>query len=134
MLYPMFMLVLLTNVVLILSARTRFASVKEGKVPANYYALMTGSDVPEFVAKTSRHLNNLFEVPVLFYAAGATYLAMDMAGSFTIWCAWTFVAARFIHTCIHLSYNNIMHRFLIFGLGTLSVLGMWLGILAEARV
>jgi len=120
--------------VIILTARTRIGSVQSGRVPMSYYATFTGDDVPEFVAKTSRHISNLFEVPVLFYAGGATYLAMDLTTSFPVWCAWAFVACRLVHTCIHLGYNNVMHRLVVFALGNLAVLAMWLGILGAARV
>jgi hypothetical protein len=42
------------------------------------------------------------------------------------------VTARLIHTGIHLSYNNVMHRLIVFGLGNLSVLGMWISIVSSA--
>lgn len=132
MLYAMFTLVLLTNVVMIITARARVASVRTGRVPLGYFELMQGQDVPEFIVKSSRHFNNLFEVPTLFYAGGAVYLALNLDSSAAIACAWVFVAARFAHSIIHLSYNNVLHRLMIFGIGNLAVLAMWIAIMMQA--
>lgn len=132
MLTPMFMLVILTTVIMVLTARVRIASVRKGTVPASYYSLMQGEEVPEFITKTTRNFNNLFEVPTLFYAGGAVYLALDLTTQLPITCAWAFVAARVIHSIIHLSYNNVIHRLIVFGVGNLSVLLMWLAIMNGA--
>ena len=128
----MFALVILTMVIMVLTARVRIESVQSGTVPQSYYSLMEGHDIPDFVAKTTRNFNNLFEVPTLFYAGGAVYLALDQAGQLPIISAWIFVAARVMHSIIHLSYNNVLHRLVIFAIGNLSVLVMWLGIVNAA--
>jgi len=132
MLYAMFMLVILTVVIMVLTARVRIGSVKSGAVPESYYNLMEGHAVPELVAKTTRNFNNLFEVPTLFYAGGAVYLALDQTGQAAVISAWVFVAARVLHSIIHLSYNNPMHRMVVFAIGNLSVLVMWLSIVNVA--
>ena len=132
MLYAMFMLVILTMVIMVLTARVRIESVQSGTVPQSYYSLMEGHDIPDFVAKTTRNFNNLFEVPTLFYAGGAVYLVLDQAGQLPIISAWIFVAARVMHSIIHLSYNNVLHRLVIFAIGNLSVLVIWLGIVNAA--
>ena len=132
MLYALFVLVILTMVIMVLTARVRIESVQSGTVPQSYYSLMEGHDIPDFVAKTTRNFNNLFEVPTLFYAGGAVYLALDQAGQLPIVSAWIFVAARVMHSIIHLSYNNVLHRLVIFAIGNLSVLVMWLGIVNAA--
>lgn len=132
MLSAMFLLVLLTNAIVIITARTRIASVRKGEVPFSYYSLMQGTEVPDYVVKTSRHFSNLFEMPTLFYAGGAVYLALGLQGQLAVNCAWAYVALRFIHTFIHLGYNNVMHRLVVFGLSNLAVLAMWFTIVLEA--
>jgi len=117
---------------MVLTARVRVRSVQTGKVPQSYYSLMEGHDIPDFVAKMTRNFNNLFEVPTLFYAGGAVYLALDQTGQLPVINAWIFVAARVMHSIIHLSYNNVVHRLTIFAIGNLSVLVMWLGIVNAA--
>jgi len=128
----MFMLVILTTVIMVLTARVRIGSVRSGEVPPSYYSLMQGHEVPEFVLKTTRNFNNLFEVPTLFYAGGAVYLALEQTAQLPVICAWIFVAARVLHSIIHLSYNNVLHRLTVFAAGNLSVLVMWLAIVNAA--
>lgn len=131
MLYAMFSLVLLTTVVIVIGARARIASVRQDTVPLNYYALMSGAEVPEFISKSTRHLSNLFEVPVLFYAGGAVYLALGITDMFPVYCAWAYVGLRLIHTIIHLGYNNVLHRLLAFASSNLCLLAMWIGIVTS---
>ena len=124
---------MLTFLILLFTLRVRVASVRKGDVSLSYYSMFQGEEVPDIVQKTSRHFANLFEVPVLFYSAGILYIALEMTDPAPIALAWIFVAARVVHTCIHLGYNNVMHRLIVFGIGNLSVLGMWILIVAAAR-
>ena len=133
MLYPMFFIVMLTFVTLLFTMRIRLASVRRGEVSLSYYSMFQGEEIPDLVIKTSRNVANLFEVPVLFYTAGVLYVALEISDSVPVTLAWLFVIARVIHTGIHLSYNNVMHRLIVFGLGNLSVLGMWISIVSSAN-
>ena len=133
MLYPMFMMVMLTFIILLITFRVRSASVTRGEVPIKYFSVFQGEDVPEIVHKTSRHFSNLFEVPMLFYVAGLLYLALDQTGSFAVNCAWAFVVSRVVHTCIHLGYNNVVHRLIVYAIGVACVLAMWINILINAE-
>ena len=72
-------------------------------------------------------------MPVLFYVAGVLYLALDQTGSFAIYCAWAFVASRVLHTLIHLGYNNVLHRMMVFFIGNVCVLAMWISIIMNAE-
>lgn len=128
MLYPMFMMVMLTYVVMLITVRVRMSSVRRGEVPISYFSVFQGENIPEMVHKTNRHFDNLFEMPVLFYLAGLLYIALDLSDQFPVACAWAFVVFRVIHTCIHLGYNNIRHRLVAFTLGNLCVLAMWISI------
>ena len=78
---------------MVLTTRTRIESVKSGVVPQNYYSLMQGYDSPDIVAKTTRNLHNLFEVPALFYAGFAVYLALDQTERLPAFSARVFVTA-----------------------------------------
>lgn len=132
MLYPMFMLVMLTYVIMLITVRARMGSVRSGALPVSYYALMEGDNIPEFIHKTSRHFSNLFEMPLLFYTAGVLYIALGLTDPLPITLAWGFVLARVVHSCIHLGYNNVLHRLIAFGIGNLFVLGMWITIVSAA--
>ncbi|GAB5497904.1 MAG: MAPEG family protein [Pseudohongiellaceae bacterium] len=132
MLYPMFMMVMLTYVVMLITVRVRTSAVNRGDIQPSYFSIFQGENIPEMVHKTNRHFDNLFEMPVLFYLAGVLYIALDLSDPFPIACAWAFVVLRVIHTCIHLGYNNVMHRLIAFILGTVCVLAMWISIVIAA--
>ena len=133
MLNPMFFMVMLTFVILVFTLRIRLAPVRRGGVSLSYYSMFQGEETPDLVIKTRRNVANLFEVPVLFYAAGVLYVALEMSDSVPVTLACLFVIARLIHNVIHLSYNNVMHRLVVFGVGNLSVLGMWISIVSSAN-
>ena len=118
----MFCMVMLIFVILFFTPHIRLASVRRGEVSLNYHSMFQGEEMPDLVIKTSRKLVNHFAVPVLFYAADILHAALEMSDSVPVTLALLFVIARLIHTGIHLSYNNVMHRLVVFGVGNLSVL------------
>lgn len=79
------------------------------------------------------NFRNLFEVPVLFYALVATALATSVTPGWLVAGAWAFVALRAAHSFIHCTYNKVMHRFPVFVLGFLVVVGLWAGLLLSLR-
>lgn len=133
MLEPMFALVMLTFLIMVVTFRSRMSAVRAGKLPMSYFALMQGQDTPELVAKSTRNFSNLFEVPVLFYVGALAYLTLELEEPTPVLCAWLFVGARALHSLIHLTYNNVLHRLIIFGLGNLCVLVMWITLMQAAR-
>ena len=53
-------------------------------------------------------------------------LATQMVSTGFVWAAWAFVALRAWHSFIHLGYNKVMHRFQVFIVSSVLLLGMWL--------
>jgi hypothetical protein len=87
---------------------------------------MTGATPPDYVQKTGRNFANLLETPVLFYLLGALVIALDIDNVELVQHAWLYVALRLVHTIIHVSYNNPIHRFLAFVASLLTLLAMWI--------
>ena len=131
MLYPMFLMVLLTFLVGFFAVKARFSSVKKGKVSIKYFQLMDGKGIPETLTKTTRNFNNQFEVPVLFYVVCCLYISLSIESSFALICAWIFVLLRGVHAYIHLTYNNIIHRMLAFWAGIIFVMILWGNLIVE---
>lgn len=129
MIYPMAAMVLLTFIVGCLAVKTRFASVKSGQVKARYYKLMQGQSVPEMVTKTTRCFNNMFEIPLLFYVAATLHISLGIDSMSGIICAWLFVAFRYLHAFVHLTYNHILHRMLMFWGAFLAAMALWINLL-----
>lgn len=76
------------------------------------------------------NFRNLFEVPVLFYLL---CVALDLTGRSTpgfVAAAWAYVGLRAVHTLIHVTYNRVVHRFLVYVGSTLLLFGMWAAFVA----
>ncbi len=128
MLYPMFVLCLLTILVGFFAVKARFASVKKGELAAEYFKLMEGVDVPKEVIKTTRCLNNLFEIPVLFYVACTLYIVLEIDSVLGWIVAWLFVIFRCAQAYIHITYNHTRHRMLAFGCSVFCALLLWVNL------
>lgn len=124
MLYPLFAMVLVTFVVAIHLFRLRVKAVKAGEIRLSQFRL-NNSEVPDSIAQAARNYTNLFEVPVLFYTAGAIAIALGIQVPAMIITAWIFVLARIAHSWIHLTSNNVIYRMRAYMLGNICVLVIW---------
>ena len=89
-------------------------------------AMKTPSDVarllPDEVSGSGNNFKNLFELPVLFYVVCLYLTMMSQVSDTIVTCAWLFVVLRAVHSFIHCSYNNVMHRFIVY---LASSLALW---------
>ncbi len=75
------------------------------------------------------NFRNLFEVPVLFYVLCIAIAANGGSTTGLVAAAWTYVGLRALHSLIHVSYNRVLHRFLVYVASTLLLFGMWIAFL-----
>ena len=68
---------------------------------------------------------NLFESPVLFYTAILLTLILMLQDNVLVILAWSYVASRYIHSFIHITYNRVMHRFSVFIFSSFVLLAIW---------
>jgi hypothetical protein len=122
---PMAALVGWTLIVLTLVPIIRVRAVTSGRAHVKDFRYGESSGVPGDVSLPNRDYMNLLELPVLFYAACLVLLATNRIDPLMITLAWAFVAARIVHSLIHLTYNNVLHRLLAFAAGGFIVLVMW---------
>ncbi len=124
-LLPMVAMVALTFVVMFLMAYRRISTMQRERIHPQKVA--TSAQMSAAIADTraSDNFRNLFELPVLFYAACLTAQITGYVGSLVVALAWLFVALRVAHSAIHCSYNNVNHRFAAFLLGALVLLALW---------
>ena len=78
--------------------------------------------IPDEVAASSHNLRNLFEVPVVFYAVCLYLMVAGQVDQIHVYCAWSFLIFRVIHSVIHCSYNLVIHRFVAY---IVSCLALW---------
>jgi len=68
---------------------------------------------------------NLLELPVLFYVVCLTLYVTGGAGERAIALAWGYVGLPVVHSLIHLTYNNVLHRLAAFATGIVLLLTLW---------
>lgn len=95
----------------------RTAATSSREVSMRYYQVYQGDGESGHLAQHTRHHINLLELPVVFYALVVMIVATNMADMIYAYLAWGFVLSRFIHSLVHLTYNNIIHRFMAYGTG-----------------
>src|SRR5690625_1963572 len=103
----------------------RVTAMRRGEIDPQYLKLNTRV-VGDKPAQAANNLRNLFELSVLFYVLVVLMLIMDDVDTTQLVLAWVFVISRYLHSLIHLSYNNVTHRFLAYVVGLLVLLIMWL--------
>ena len=124
---PMLVVVALTFFAFLRMGAARSRAMKEGKDIA-YYRAHLGPPEPETAVVAVRHYANMFEMPVLFYAACLTAFVLGAVSPWTLGLAWGFVAGRLVQSAVHTTYNNPMHRGMGFILGVLSLLALWVNL------
>ena len=122
--WPVITMTVLTILVGVRLAWLRVSgSLKKPGDPKRYNPLKK-DEAPVATTNNSDHFKNLFEVPVLFYVI---CIASYLTGNVDYWqlyLAWAFVGFRLMHSSIHLSYNNVMHRFGAFLLAMIALIAM----------
>jgi hypothetical protein len=68
---------------------------------------------------------NLLEAPVLVYVVCLLLYVSATASLHAVYLAWAYVALRLVHSAIHLSYNKVLHRFLVFGASYAVLIALW---------
>lgn len=123
---PLGAMALLTFIVLGFIPATRFRAVFAGRVTPEDFKLGESVRVPADVAVTNRNFMNLLELPMLFYVAGLMYYVAGRVDTAALALAWAYMGLRAVHSAIHLSYNNVIHRLSAYALSNLVLAAFWL--------
>jgi hypothetical protein len=129
LIYPMVALAGLTFIMMFLLLLLRVKSVRTRKVSPRYFKLNKGGELPDNVLVVSQNYNNLLELPVLFYAVCIIAIILNQTAEYFVYHAWIYVSLRYIHSYIHITYNNIIHRLMIFGLSCFVLISMWVKVI-----
>lgn len=122
---PIGAMALLTFIVLGFIPARRFRAAFAGRVKADDFKFGESAAVPGDVSIPNRNYMNLLELPTLFYVAGLMYYVAGRLDQAALVVAWAYVALRVVHSAIHLSYNNVRHRLVAFGLSNFVLLAFW---------
>lgn len=127
LIYPMTVMVFYIFAIGICTFRTRAKAVRSGKLKLGYYRTMDAVTYPppEEVVKFSRHYDNMFELPMLFFVTCLVCMQFQINDTVVTLAGWGFVFSRFLHSYFHLGSNNVIRRAQAFALGWFFVLVMW---------
>ena len=109
-LYPSFVMVLLSMVVGLRVLQLRFRAVLQDKLSPAWFQLNQGGTPPAYMLQAEQHFTNLYETPVLFYAIVILIYVLNMTNLFSVIMAWAYIASRLVHVYVHMGKNRILHR------------------------
>jgi hypothetical protein len=81
------------------------------------------------VTAAADNFRNLFEVPVLFYVWCIAVALTGGSSPGLLAGAWAYVGLRALHSLIHVTWNRVVHRFLVYVASTLLLFGLWIALL-----
>ena len=122
--YPLLAMVLLTFLVWIHMYVIRITEVSRRSLDIETLSPFNPEVGKRFLT-SGDNFRNLFEMPVLFYVAIALALIVAVSDKFFLGLAWAFVALRWLHSIIHVSYNRILHRFVVYAASSIALFVMW---------
>ena len=124
---PLLAQVLLTALVWFWMYKTRIAEMKRNKInPQSLSNTSEASNRLKSIAGPADNFKNLFEIPVLFYVAVITLYVTQLVDVMFLTLAGIFVLFRYIHSFVHITYNNVMHRFTVYVISTLMLWVIWI--------
>ena len=128
-LWPMFAMVLLTLLVWLRLFQTRLGEMKQRRIHPQTVATRVQMAQRVEDSRAADNFRNLFELPVLFYAAALLAVQAGSDSTLLLILCWIFVVLRALHSYIHCTYNRVMDRFKVYLLSGLVLWAIW-GVLA----
>lgn len=117
---PILALVVWTCIIWVILYIRRLGFIKANNIDPEIFKTMAGRklmDGPQNYA--AENYNHLFEMPVLFYVVTLLLVMAGVTDVLALMVAWTYVGLRIVHSLIQITYNKIMHRFLVFFLSSI---------------
>jgi hypothetical protein len=131
---PIFGQVALTFMIWVWLYVTRLSTMARDRIDPQVLADESGYALLRKVAGPSDNFENLFELPVLFFALGILIIVSGKSDPwFGVW-MWGFVWLRALHSIIHCTYNRITHRFAAYFLSALILWGLWLRLFLKIAI
>jgi prostaglandin-E synthase 1 len=112
------------------AVRTRQRVTLNPEDAKQFKSKLVETDPPDVARAKRCHLNDLENIPA-FWILGLVYLAFGASATGMLAYGATFTVARFLHTLFYLRGMQ-PYRSIVFTVGTLSLLGLCVNILARA--
>lgn len=126
LLIPLLAQVALTFIMMLIMYRKRVNEMKTKRIhPQRTKTRSIAHGVLTDSESAADNYANLLESPILFYVAILLTLMLMVQDSILVALAWIYVASRYLHSFIHVTYNQVMHRFSVFIFSSFVLLAIW---------
>ena len=121
-------MMLLVFIVTVAMLRERIIEMRTRRIHPSKVASSTKMNAVLENTRAADNYKNLSEMPVLFYAFCAVLMFTHSVTTPMVIAAWMYVALRYVHSFIHITYNHVMHRFYVFAASMVLMGGMWVSL------
>ncbi len=125
LLWPMVAMAALTFVVAVVMYRRRIAEIRAKRIRPQSLASAVAMATELEDTAAADNFRNLFEAPVLFYAASLLAYAIGASSPALVALLWAYVALRVVHSVIHCTSNRVIRRFQAFAASLAVLLAIW---------
>lgn len=125
-LYPLAAMVLLSFIVAAVMLRARVKEMRRRRIHPQKLATRAQAGGLLSETRAADNYANQFEMPVLFHVLCLALFATQTLTLPMLVAAWLYVALRYLHSLIHISYNQVWHRFQVFTASAILLAFMWL--------
>lgn len=132
-LQPVMALALWTLLVLMLVPIRRLKAIFSGELSPKDFKLGESDRVSDYVSLPNKNIINLTQMPILFYVVCILAFITQQAGTWFLALAWAYVVTRVLHSIVHITYNNVLHRFLVFACSNFLLVALWIMLLLAFR-
>ena len=122
---PVFVLVALIFVLMfyMCGVRTTALQRRDVRIPD---IVLGQQNWPPRVTKIGNAYNNQFQLPLLFFVLVILAYLLKKADLLFVLMSWIFVISRVLHAFVHVTTNRLQTRFMIFAVGAIVLLIMWI--------
>ncbi|QIL83662.1 hypothetical protein G7047_03180 [Diaphorobacter sp. HDW4A] len=125
-LWPLFALAAWTMCMALNLAFRRVRATLRDEADIAQFAYGESGPLPEAIILANRNYMNLLELPMLFYVVCVMIYVTGVQSTWLVTLAWAYVVLRVLHTFVHLSYNDVLHRFALFAASNVILTVQWL--------
>ena len=123
-LVPLFFQILLVFILMVWMGKKRQTALRRGEVHPRDISLREPKWPPKAM-QVANCFSNQFEIPVLFYVVTVLALITRQVDLLFVSLSWLFVVSRYVHAYIHTTSNRVSRRGIVYGLGVLIVIALW---------
>jgi hypothetical protein len=120
-----------TMLVLCLLAVVRGLAGRRSGVVLEDFRYGESSAIPPWAVLVNRNYMNLLELPVLFYAVCVLLVMAQANSEWTADLSWGYAFFRFAHSLVHMTYNRVLHRIVLFSISNCILFALWMFLIAR---